>query len=224
MDRNQTVAAGSVDQGQPQPAPVTWIGHVLVPLVQNVLGGVAVAALGAIAVQAVTGEVTSQAVTWCVLVGGAVACTFTVLRFFGDDLGIVTGAYRAGRRSRDAQIAELQLQVHSMQDAIETHGGMPSAQLAQRQQMAQKAQANAALIIKTAFQGDTISRSAMLDRGMGQRDWERAMSLLKAAGVLDGQGQLTPRLTPKQALQSVDALVSRDMQQLGNNRFTPGWW
>ena len=61
MDRNQTVAAGSVDQPQPQIAHVTWIGHVLVPLVQNLLGGVAVTALGAIAVQTVTGTVTTQA-------------------------------------------------------------------------------------------------------------------------------------------------------------------
>ncbi len=224
MDRNQTVAAGLDNQPQPQSAPVTWIGHVLVPLTQNMLGGVAVAGLGAIAVQAVTGEVTSQALVWCALVGGAVACGFTVLRFFGDDLGIVTGAFRAGRRSRDAQVAELQLQLRSMQEAVQAHGGMPSAQLAQRQQMAQKAQANAALMIKVAFSGDNISRSAMLDRGVGQRDWERAMSLLKAAGVLDAQGQLTPRQTPKAALQAVDALVANDMKRLSDNRFMPGWW
>lgn len=224
MERNQTVAAGSVDDKAPHVPPVTWIGHVLVPLTQNMLGGVAVTALGAIAVQAVTGAVSSQALTWCALVGGAVACTFTVLRFFGDDLGIVTGAYKAGRRSRDAQVAELQLQLRSMQEAIATHGGMPSAALAQRQQMAQKAQANAALIIKVAFAGDSFSRLAMFERGVGQRDWERAMSLLKAAGVLDGQGQLTPRLTPKQALEAVDTLVDKDMKRLGDNRFTPGWW
>lgn len=223
MDRNQTVAAGLDNQPQPQSAPVTWIGHVLVPLVQNILGGVAVAGLGIIGVQAVTGDVSSQAASWCALVGGAVACLFTVLRFFGDDLGIVTGAFRAGSRSRDAQVAELQLQLRSMQEAMETHK-IPSAQLAQRQEMAQKAHANAALIIKVAFSGDTISRSAMFDRGVGQRDWERAMSLLKAAGVLDAQGQLTPRLTPKLALQALDELVSKDMKQLGNNRFTPGWW
>jgi hypothetical protein len=225
MDRMQSVAAAGVrTDEQPQPAPVTWIGHVLVPLVQNLLGGVAVAALGAIAVQAVTGEVTTQAVTWCALVGGAVACTFTVLRFFGDDLGIVTGAYRAGRRSRDSQVAELQLQLRSAQEAIDAAGPMPSAQLAQRQQMAQKAHANAVLITKVAYQGDTISRKAMEDRGIGQRDWERAMSLLRAAGVLDAQGQLAPRLAPKQALEAIDRTVGNDMKQLGNSRFVPGWW
>jgi hypothetical protein len=225
MDRMQSVAAAGVRADeQPQPAPVTWIGHVLVPLVQNLLGGVAVAALGAIAVQAVTGDVGTQAMTWCALVGGAVACTFTVLRFFGDDLGIVTGAYRAGRRSRDAQIAALQLQVSEANDAASFGDATPSATIGKRQEMARAAHANARLIIKVAFQGDSIARGAMVDRGVGQRDWERAMALCRAAGVIDDQGRLTPRIVPKQALDAVAQLVAKDAPRMADGKFTPGWW
>jgi hypothetical protein len=222
MDRNQTTAAAG--EVTPVTPPVTWISHVLVPLTQNIVGGIAVAGLGCIAVQAATGQVTSTAALWCILAGGVVTCVVTVLRFFGDDFGLYRAAYNAGRRSRDAQIAALQLQVSEAHDAASFGDAAPSATIGKRQEMARAAHAHARLIIKTAFQGDSIARAAMLDRGVGQRDWERAMALCRAAGVLDEQGRLTPRITPKQAMEGVAQLVAKDSTRLADGKFTPGWW
>ena len=222
MDRNQTTAAAS--EVTPVTPPVTWISHVLVPLTQNIVGGVAVTGLGCIAVQATTGTITQAALMWCALAGGVVTCVITVLRFFGDDFGLYRAAYNAGRRSRDAQIAALQLQLSEAQDAAGFGDATPSATIGKRQEMAREAHANARLIIKVAFAGDSISRAAMADRGVGQRDWERAMALLRAAGVLDEQGRLTPRITPKQAMEGVAQLMAKDAPRLADGKFTPGWW
>jgi hypothetical protein len=221
MDRNQTTVAAEVTPVTP---PVTWISHVLVPLTQNIVGGIAVAGLGCIAVQAATGQVTPNAAVWCALAGGVVTCVVTVLRFFGDDFGLYRAAYNAGRRSRDAQIAALQLQVSDAHDAAGFDDAAPSATIGKRQEMARAAHANARLIIRVAFQGDSISRAAMLDRGVGQRDWERAMALCRAAGVIDDEGKLTPRITPKQALDALAQLVAKDAPRMADGKFTPGWW
>jgi hypothetical protein len=222
MDRNQTTAAAG--EVTPVTPPVTWISHVLVPLTQNVVGGVAVAGLGAIAVQAIAGQVTQAAWLWCALVGGVVTCVVTVLRFFGDDFGLYRAAYNAGRRSRDAQIAALQLQVSEANDAASFGDAAPSATIGKRQEMARAAHAHARLIIRVVFQGDSISRDAMADRGVGRRDWERAMALCRAAGVIDDEGKLTPRIAPKQALDAVAQLVAKDAPRMADGKFTPGWW
>ena len=50
------------------------------------------------------------------------------------------------------------------------------------------------------------------------------MALCRAAGVLDEQGRLTPRITPKQAMEGVAQLVAKDSPRLADGKFTPGWW
>ena len=97
--------------------PPTWASHVLIPLAQNVAGGMAVWGLGLI------GYMTIQytralpwdldgARLWCGFVGGAVTCLVTVIRFFGDDLGLLASAYKLGQASRDAEIANLPPDTH----------------------------------------------------------------------------------------------------------------
>src|SRR5258706_11761302 len=88
-----------IDDDNLLPLP-TWEAHVLIPITQNILGGVAVGALGFIGVIAYTGAINNivdlyNAGVWCGLAGGIVTCIITIIRFFGDDLGIVLAAYRA---------------------------------------------------------------------------------------------------------------------------------
>lgn len=221
-------------QSANQPAPIeaganqrelTWAGHVLIPVAQNLLGGAAVSGLVLIAYVTVLAWLNLawsvyDAKLGCLLIGGLVTCVVTVVRFFGDDLGIVRAAYRAGQQSRDAQIAALQLELratHDAQNAAEAGGGSP---VRKRQELLQRARADCGRIVAVHFDGDAITRKAMAGRNMGQRDWERAMRLLMAAGVVDGDGVVVAK-SPNQALKAVDERLATDTER--GATFTPAW-
>ena len=205
----------------------TWETRIAIPLVQNIVGGIAVGALGMIGVIAYTGSFGVvvdfyNAGVWSALAGGVVAGVFTVVRFFGDDLGIVMAFYRAGQRSRDAQISALELLLsasYDAQNAVEADGGATST-IRKNQELMEQARRDAAKIIAVAFQGDNVSRSAMEQRGMGRRPWERATNLLKAAGAMDANGDMIAT-SPALALKAVDERVKADVQN--GDKFTPKW-
>ncbi len=223
MDRNQTTAIA--ESGVANPAPVTWISHVLVPLTQNVLGGVAVAGMGMIGVQAATGEVTPSAALWCALGGGIVTCAVTVMRFFGDDFGLYSAAYRAGRRSRDCEFDNLNKQLHAAKTALESAGIATSAEFSRRVIIGQIAVRNARTIVATAYGGGNYSR-AKLAAQMGDKDWGRAMRLLRVGGILAEDNTIQRNRAPsiKEASAIVDEVEKRDIPLLSNDRYTPGWW
>lgn len=205
----------------------TWTTHVLVPVTQNVLGGGAVGMLAYIATLATANyyrwHIDLEGVQlWCELVGGAVACVVTIIRFFGDDLGLIRAAYVLGVRSRDAQVASLQLEINAMRAANHAAQAAGSAASATKREgeLWQRASKDAKVLIGVHFSGDSIKRAAMAARGMGQRDWERACRLLKSAEVMDGDGNITAR-TPRQAIAAIDERIRQDAQH-GDN-FTPAW-
>jgi hypothetical protein len=64
----------------------------------------------------------------------------------------------------------------------------------------------------------------MAQRNIGQRDWERAMRLCRAAGVIDELNQLKVR-DHRQALKAIEALHGENfatMQQ--RNNYRPAWY
>ena len=113
----------------------TWTTDVLVPLTQNLCGGLAVGVLGFIAFVAVNEWRnvlwrSDGALLWCLLAGGAVACAMTILRFFSDDVGITVQSYHAGRRSMLPQISALEVQLQAAQEALDTaHDAIQGARL-----------------------------------------------------------------------------------------------
>src|SRR5436309_1981333 len=116
----EIVSKSATNMSGPQDElPPSWESHVLIPLTQNLLGGVAVGGLGMIGVIAYTGAVGNvvdlyNASIWCALAGGLVACIVTIIRFFGDDLGIVTTAYRMGYQARDAEVSALHMEIRAL--------------------------------------------------------------------------------------------------------------
>jgi hypothetical protein len=224
VDRNQTTAIA--DSGiTTQPAQVTWISHVLVPITQNLLGGIAVAGLGMIAVQAATGEVTPSAALWCALGGGLVTCIVTVLRFFGDDFGLYSAAYRAGRRSRDAEMDNLNKQLHAAKTALENAGIATSAEFSKRVIMGQIAIRNARTIMTAAYGGGNYSRGKMSAQ-MGDKDWGRSMRMLRVVGIFDDNNTIRRERAPsiKEASTILDEVEKREIPLLSNDRYVPGWW
>lgn len=225
MDRNQTTAAASESGIAVPPAQVTWISHVLVPVTQNMLGGIAVAGLGIIGVQAATGEVTPSAALWCALGGGLVTCVVTVMRFFGDDFGLYSAAYRAGRRSRDGEFDNLNKRLHAATTALENAGIASSAVLAKRVVVGQMAVRNARAIVAVAYGGGNYSRAKLAGQ-MGDKDWGRAMRLLRVVGIFDDNNAIRSNRAPsiKEASAILDEVEKRELPLLSNDRYVPGWW
>lgn len=224
MDRNIEQSVASLEGSA---NPPTWVSEVLIPLVQNIVGGVAVTGLGIIGVRAFTGEITVQAVTWCALVGGALACTMTVTRFFGDDLGLFKIAYDAGRNSRNHDLDVLNKKLYATQAALEAAGQPNSAGvIVKRVHIGQIAVRNARTIAQVAYAGGNYRRRAMSDK-MGEKDWGRAVRLLQVVNVLDREtyglrNDVAPNVN--EAMKLIDRVEREDVPLLANNAFVPGWW
>lgn len=195
---------------------VTWVSHFLIPIAQNLAGGAAVSGLCLVAVVALDFDVEAFSL-WAGLAGASVFCTATVIRFFADDFGIVHGAYQAGRRSRDPEVNGLQLE---LQAALSSAHLDPSSAQQKRTEAMQRARKDVARILEIHFGGETVTRAAMQARGMGQRDWERAMRLLRAAGCIDENGSMLAR-SPQQALRAIESRLNDDVDR-GRN-YAPAW-
>lgn len=206
----------SPEQEVKEELEVTWASHVLIPLAQNLAGGVAIAGLCMVAVIAASQPIDAF-ILWAGLAGLTVACVATFIRFFSDDFGIVWAAYKAGQRSRDPEINGLQLE---LQSALSSAHLDPSSAQQKRTEAMQRARKDVARILEIHFGGERTTRAAMEARGMGQRDWERAMRLLRAAGCVDENGSMLAR-SPQQALRSIEARLNDDSDR-GRN-YSPAW-
>jgi len=165
-----------------------------VPLLQNILGGLAV--MGATAIVA-TAIVLMQdrspdldpILAWSALLGGLITCTATVVRFFGDDIGIVRTAYRHGQERMLARVHALEIELQTarsqLAQSLDATGQMPPTKALQELERAHQV---AQQMIQWHFEGIPIDRRSCEQRSVGQRDWGRARQLLLAAGVMDGAG------------------------------------
>jgi hypothetical protein len=213
-------------QAQPQEQQ-TWTADILVPLTQNICGGAALGALGFIGFVAVSEWrrliwYADDALLWCILLGCAVTCAMTVIRFFGDDLGLITGAYKAGQRSMLPRISALETNLQATSDVLQGKYEHTSEETRLKEVLA-RARLDAERLIRLYFEGQKIDRKSMVERGMGQRDWERARRLLQGAGVLGGDGKFVMQ-TPAEAIQQLTERCATDAKQQAKHRaFTPAW-
>lgn len=205
----------------------TWTGDILVPLTQNIFGGAALGSLGFIGFVAVSEWrhvlwYANDALLWCILLGSAVTCLMTVIRFFGDDLDLLTAAYKAGQRSMLPRISALETNLQATSDVL--HGKYEhTSEEARLTEVLSRARTDAERLIRLYFEGQKIDRKSMTERGMGQRDWERARRLLQGAGILAGDGQFAIQ-TPAKAIEQLHQRYTFDAKHTGKQRaFTPAW-
>ena len=174
---------------QPQPAPATWQSDVLIPLTTNALSGVAWAGGAAIAwYWAAGGEMPDVWLAACGSIGAIWAIAWTVIRYNGDEIGLFRGAYQAGRRSRDAEVNHLRMQLETYRDAVTAaSGGATTTTAEKRIAVANATLKNARALLRVIYEHGArhATREEMAERQMGQRDWERAKALCIAAGVVD---------------------------------------
>lgn len=205
----------------------TWTADIFVPLTQNICGGAALGALGFITF--VTLHEWRQipwqaedAILWCTLLGSAVACIMTVMRFFGDDLGMVTIAYKAGQRSMLPRISALETNLQATNDVLQGKHEQTSDEARLKEVLA-RACTDAERLIRLYFEGQRIDRKSMTNRGLGQRDWERARRLLQGAGIIAGDGKFIIQ-TPAEAIQLLHECYALNANHKANQKtFIPAW-
>jgi hypothetical protein len=110
---------------QAQPAPATWQSDVLIPLTTNALSGAAwgrrrgpLPGTGQPA-----GQLPDLWLAACASVGAVWAIGWTIIRYNGDEIGLFRAAYSAGRRSRDAEVNHLIMQLETYRDAVTAASG-----------------------------------------------------------------------------------------------------
>ena len=124
----------------------------------------------------------------CASVGAIWAIAWTVIRYNGDEIGLFRAAYTAGRRSRDAEVNHLIMQLETYRDAVTAaSGGVSTTTAEKRIAVANATLKNARSLLRVIYEHGArhATREEMAERQMGQRDWERAKALCIAAGVVD---------------------------------------
>lgn len=174
--------------GQEQPG--SWRSDYLIQLVQALTTGAMVGVTVAIVwYWSVRGAPLPE--WWmaaCVSVAVVWTAAWTIVRYHGDEFGLFRAAYRAGRRSRDAEVNHLIMQLETLRDAATAaSGGMTTTQAEQRIAVANATLKNARALLRVVYEHGAAhaTREQMAQRNMGQRDWERARALCVAAGATD---------------------------------------
>ena len=205
----------------------TWTADILVPLTQNIFGGAALGGIGFISFVAVSEWrhilwYADDALLWCILAGSAVTCLMTIIRFFGDDVGLITAAYKAGQRSMLPRISALETNLQATSNVLQGKYEHTS-EAARLQEVLTRARTDAERLIRLYFEGQKIDRKSMTERGMGQRDWERARRLLQGAGIVAGNGKFVIQ-TPAEAVEQLHQRYTLDAKQSNRTQaFTPAW-
>lgn len=175
--------------------PPTWETHIVIPLVQNIAGGIAVFAL-CWTVTVGLGQyllwpvILKELSFWSAVSGGTVTAAMTIVRFFGDELGLLAAAYRLGKRSADSQISALVAENEQLQAAVRELRGTATTHRAQDMaDRLRRAQDDAEHLLALAYGGQSIAREKVKDY-IPQRNWERAIQLLRAAGCLTQSNEL----------------------------------
>lgn len=206
-----------------------WEGNVLVPLVQNAAGGVAAAIMIATVTYAwdyANGLATDgwELLRWGVIIGVAVAAIATIVRFFGDEVGLMRAVYVAGQRSRDDEIQRLNRQI-SLMEQQQQPGAMQDA-TAVNARLGQMAgdRDNAVKLLKILLDGGSVARSNS-EHGLGRRPWERAVALLEKAKIYNHDSKELLIENRSEALRALAEFYD-DQYRLAqdNSSFHPAWW
>lgn len=178
----------------PQPVEQHFHSSVLVPILQNILGGLGVALLvwvayDILARRALVSPDPGVAWFWARVLGIGFAAFATVLRFFADDVGLIKAAYEAGADSRQDEVNHLQMEVDSLRRRILSIPGINGDGETREYARAEQVLSNARLLIERYYNGHSITRADVIQgTAMGQKDWNRAYALLRHARIVDEDG------------------------------------
>ena len=195
----------------------TISADVLVPVLQNLLGGlgagVVIWILFAAALSALALPPTGEAIKLiAAAVGGLVAAFATSFRFFGDELGIANQMYRRGQQSQLARLNTLQAELRAAHEVIvqmRRNGTAAPRQVVTKRSLTRR---DAVQLLRWHYSGVDVTRKhCEAALGMGQPAWNKASSVLVASRVKEGNAFPFPTLdeaeqTLDQYLSAVDGL------------------
>lgn len=212
---------------QPPVAPLSWAGDYFIQLAQNATTGAGFGAAVAIVwYWASQGDLPSWWGLACASTAALWFIVWTLARFHGDELGLFRALYRAGQRSQEGRIAALELELQTLYDAAVEQGAPASGEMAKRILIANATIDGARQILRVLFESGPgeISRTKMQGRNLGPQDWKRAMRLLRAAGVIDEQGQALVR-DFRLSCQRVEEFHGEGLSLMRERKtFRPAWF
>ena len=203
----------------------TWVSHVLIPVAQNVIGGAGLIGLCAIGAVVATGELTDRARIICELIGTAFTCLITITRFFGDDLGILTAAYKAGAASRDTEVNALEHELQEAHRLIDQLNGVKISSGARDELIdrCQRSREHALELVRRKLANEEYGRKQLNDkRVMKQHDWNRAYALLCQARVVDRDTKKMSVRTVSEAQRAIDPVYKNGLE-IAKNGGRPAW-
>lgn len=162
--------------------------HIVVPLVQNVAGGIAAIILTYI-LFLIAGRISTtpvdhnNATFWSAIVGTIITTLATLLRFFSDDIGLLTTAYSAGAASRQDEINRLTSENAALRTVVEGTQ-RPAAANAANDDRLQRSYRHATVMLENGIRGRPIDRRTCKNQlNIGEVDFGRAYRLLQESGV-----------------------------------------
>lgn len=174
---------------------------IIIPLVQNLIAGLAIGILGWIVLYAFDALETSLIVS--VFLGGvAVACVVTVFRFFADDFGFLSWAYRQGGAARQPEIDALKAELGAEKtrhrdtkrekEALEyaTHATETKGRYVAAESTEDPAYKDAQTLIDEWARRNYSppTQRAMAEVGWTPQRYAKALSYLGSKGVIDRNG------------------------------------
>lgn len=204
-----------------------WELHILVPLTQNVGGGLSTALLLALLAYAwdrlnnLYFDLESVA-AWCAIAGGVFFSITTIVRFYADEVGLLNAAYRAGQRSQQGEILRLNRQISQLEQQPQSPGN--ATEINQRLGIMQGDYLNAVALLKILLDGGNISRSSN-EHQLGRRPWERAIALLEKSKIYDHESR-SPLVSGRNAaLSALEAYWAEQYDRAEKSeKFQPAWW
>ena len=217
-----------LDTQQPIPKPATWESEIIIPLTQNLAGGIASTLLLAMLTYAWNNSNhlandLNNILTWSGLAGASVTSLATLIRFFADDVGLISAAYKAGQRSRDEEMQRLNRQI----SILEQQPGKPppaaASEINQRLGKMKGDYDNAKRLITILLDGGNISRNSG-EHDLTQRPWERAVSLIEKAKVYQHSDRQLLITSRSEAMKTLTEFFKEQLEMANNTAFQPAWW
>jgi hypothetical protein len=170
----------------PQPpadllAAQTWMSAVVVPVVQNVAGGVGAFLVSALGLTIAGVELTTALIA-ALYIGGFVLGLFLIIRAFRDEVRFVVGTWAEHHDA--ARIADLAQRLRLAEQAL---GKARSENLVINRHEPREA---AEALILAAYAGQSIARAESLARGMTRAGWDHGHAILIKAGVINATNAL----------------------------------
>jgi hypothetical protein len=195
---------------QPREAASIWMGGVIAPAAQNIMGGIGTAVVGALIGQALfpdAGALVFKIAAYAGLTTFGLAC---MIRAFRDEITIIVSAYAAGQL--DETTEALRKENKRLVDEVEY---MKSQGMVAHAWGARESAERLVTDYYTAVAGGVrdmngfLARRSAMERGMTRAEWETGIKFLQNAAVMDRGVILLPSEEAALAAIARYAAVSR---------------